>query len=381
MKNETRNAHLDEVYPHLPFEPTRGDGVWLEDASGRRVLDLYGGHAVAALGYGHPRLIEAIQQQASTMVFQTNAVHMDARARAANKLVDFAGGRLDRVFFVNSGAEANENALKLACKLTGRHRIIAVEHAFHGRTAAAAAVTWGSAASWYGFPRTPFDVTFVPRDDIEALETSMGEDVAAVILEPVQGLAGAFDLATDFVRAARRLTSASGSLLILDEVQTGIGRLGQPFGADLYDVTPDLMTTAKGLGGGFPCGALLLQDAVAREMKPGELGSTFGGGPLACAAIETVLDTITETKLLESVRQVSEQIRQQCVVGPVTGIQGAGFLLGLKTNMPAAEIRNALLERNIMAGTSANKNVLRLLPPLILESRHVELLADALGEL
>jgi acetylornithine/succinyldiaminopimelate/putrescine aminotransferase len=377
----TRNAHLDEVYPHLPFEPVRGEGVWLEDTNGRRVLDLYGGHAVAALGYGHPQLTEAIRVQAETMVFQTNAVPLAVRARAATKLAEFGGGRLPRVFFVNSGAEANENALKLACKLTGRSRVIAIEHGFHGRTAAAAAVTWGAARSWYGFPRTPFDVTFVPRDDIDALAAAAANDVAAVILEPVQGLAGAYDFDPAFVAAARELSLAAGAMLILDEVQTGVGRLGRPFGADIYDVTPDFLTTAKGLGGGFPCGAVLMGDDVANQLKPGELGTTFGGGPLACAAIEAVLDTITGTDLLASVRAVSAQIREQCVVGPVTGIRGTGFLLGLRTGPPAAEVRNALLERGILAGTSADPHVLRLLPPLILEPRHVALLAGALGEL
>lgn len=374
-------THLDEVYPHLPLEPVRGDGVWLEDRAGRRILDLYGGHAVAALGYGHPRLVAAIARQAEAMIFQTNAVPLAVRESAAAKLADFSGGRLARVFFVNSGAEANENALKLACKLTGRSRVVAIEHAFHGRTAAAAAVTFGSAETWYGFPRTPFDVTFVPRDDVPALKAAVDGDVAAVIIEPVQGLAGAYDFAPGFLAAAREITSAAGAMLILDEVQTGIGRLGEAFGADLYDVTPDFLTTAKGLGGGFPCGALLLHDDVAREMRPGELGTTFGGGPLACAAIEAVLDTITETNLLSSVREVAGLIRQRCVVGPVTGVCGAGFLVGLRTAQRATEVRDALLERDILTGTSADPHVLRLLPPLILEGRHVEQLAAALGDI
>ena len=374
-------THLDEVYPHLPFEPVSGKGVWLEDAAGRRMLDLYGGHAVAALGYSHPRLLGAIARQTKAMIFQTNAVPLAIRERAAAKLAEFGGGRLARVFFVNSGAEANENALKLACKLTGRSRVVAIEHAFHGRTAAAAAVTFGSAGRWYGFPQTPFDVTFVPRDDVQALTAAVDRDVAAVIIEPVQGLAGAYDFTPEFLAAARTATSAAGAMLILDEVQTGVGRLGAAFGADLYDITPDFLTTAKGLGGGFPCGALLMHDDVARELKPGELGTTFGGGPLACAAIEAVLDAITEEDLLASVREIAAQIRQTCVVGPVTGACGAGFLTGLRTEPPAAQVRDALLERGILTGTSADKHVLRLLPPLILESRHVEQLAAALGDI
>jgi acetylornithine/N-succinyldiaminopimelate aminotransferase len=377
----TSSAHLDEVYPHLAFQPIKGRGVYLEDSSGRQILDFYGGHAVAALGYAHPQLVAAIAEQAAAMLFQTNAVPLAIRDRAAAKLVEFAGGRLARVFFVNSGAEANENALRLACKLTGRSRVVAVEHGFHGRTAAAAAVTFGAAQSWYGFPRTPFDVTFVPRDDTNALRAAVGPDVAAFIVEPVQGLAGAYDLSAEFLQAARSVCDAAGAMLIFDEVQTGIGRLGQPFGADLFDITPDFLTAAKGLGGGIPCGALMLHDNVARSLKPGELGTTFGGGPVACAAMEAVIDTIVTTNLLQSVRDRSEEIRQRCLVGPVTDIQGAGLLLGLRTSVRAAEVRDALLERGILTGTSADPNILRLLPPLILESRHVDQLAAALGDL
>jgi acetylornithine/N-succinyldiaminopimelate aminotransferase len=375
------HAHLDEVYPLLPFEPVRGEGAYLEDAAGRRVLDLYGGHAVAALGYGHPKLVEAVAHQTRTMVFQSNAVRVAVRDRAADKLAEFAGGRLERVFFVNSGAEANENALKLACKLTGRSRVVALEHSFHGRTAAAAAVSWGAAKSWYGFPRTPFDVSFVPHDDVGALRDAIGPDTAAVIVEPVQGMAGAYDLSPDFLTAAREACDATGAMLIFDEVQSGMGRLGQSFGAVLYDVIPDFLTTAKGLAGGFPCGAVLLPAEIGRALKPGELGTTFGGGPVACAAIEAVIDTIAAENLLARVREVSADIRSRCMIGPVVSMQGAGFLLGLRTKPRAAAVRDALLDRDILTGTSADPHVLRLLPPLILESHDVDRLVAALGEL
>src|SRR5690606_9478595 len=168
----------------------------------------------------------------------------------------------------------------------GRPKVVAMEHSFHGRTAAAAAVTYGAQKSWYGFPRTPFDVEFVPRNDAAALAAAVDSSTAAVIVEPVQGLAGAFDFTTEFLQAARAACDRAGALLILDEVQSGMGRLGEPFGAQLHRVRPDLLTVAKGLGGGFPCGAVLLPDAIARELKAGALGTTFGGGPVACAAIE-----------------------------------------------------------------------------------------------
>ena len=374
-------ANLSEVYPLVPFLPVAGQGVYLRDAAGRRVLDLYGGHAVAALGYAHPRLTEAIARQAAELHYQSNIVAMRLRDEAAERLAAFAPTPLTRVFFVNTGAEANENALRIALRATGRSTVVAMEHAFHGRTAAAGAVSWGARKSWYGFPRMPFDVRFVPRDDADALRAAVDGDTAAVIVEPVQGVAGAFDFSKPFMAAARECCDRSGALLVLDEVQTGVGRLGAPFGADLYGVLPDLLTVAKGLGGGFPCAAVLMTDALAADLGNGALGSTFGGGPLACAAIKTVLEVIETDGLLAQVRDTAALIRATCVRGPVTGTCGAGLLTGLRTAPPAAAVHAALLRQDILTGTSADPHVLRLLPPLILNARHVARLAEALEEL
>jgi acetylornithine/succinyldiaminopimelate/putrescine aminotransferase len=375
------SAHLSEVYPTLSYQPVTGQGVYLEDAQQRRVLDLYGGHAVAGLGYGHPRLTEALLTQARQLLFQSNAITMRVRDEAADKLAAFAPDGLDRVFFVNSGAEANENALRLALQATGRKKVVAIERGFHGRTAAAGAVTWGARDRWYGFPNAPMDVTFVPRNDSAAMLDAVDDDTAAVIIEPVQGVAGAFDFSRPFMASAREACDARNAMLILDEVQTGVGRLGTPFGADYFGINPDLITAAKSLGGGFPCGAVLMRNELAKDLGPGALGSTFGGGPLACAVIVAVLDTITAEGLLANVTEVSALIRETCVRGPVTGIQGAGFLLGLKTTPPAATVRDALLDRDILAGTSGDPHILRLLPALILEPSHAERLAQALEEL
>lgn len=381
VPSSASGALLDEVYSTLPFAPVTGQGVYIEDAQGRRVLDLYGGHAVAVLGYAHPRLTAAIERQARELLFQSNAVPLAIRNRAADKLAEFAPNRVGRVFFVNSGAEANENALRLSLKLTGRNKIVAVEHGFHGRTAAAGAVTWGAREKWYAFPRTPMDVVFVPRDDTDALNAAVDTDTAAVIVEPVQGLAGAYDLAPDFLDAAREACDRAGALLILDEVQTGMGRLGEAFGAQLYGVEPDILTTAKGLAGGLPAGAVLMTREMAADLKPGELGTTFGGGPVVCAAIVAVIDAIVQDELLERVRSASAQLRALSGTGPVTDIQGAGLLLGLRTRPRAAAVRDALLERDILTGTSSDPHVLRLLPPLILEDEHVQILTAALGDL
>lgn len=372
--------HLLQVYPQLAIEPTGSDGVYLH-CGGRRVLDLYGGHAVAALGYNHPELLAALDEQAKALFFQSNAVALDVRARAADALIDFAPDNLERVFFANSGAEANENALRLACRLTGRTRVAAIEHGFHGRTAGAGAVTWGSADSWYGFPRPPFDVDYMPRDAVSAVGDKITDDTAAVILELVQGVAGAYDLDPAFVTAIADACKTVGALLIVDEVQSGVGRCGAPFASNIYRVKPDLLTAAKSLGGGFPCAALLTTADVAAEVRPGDLGTTFGGGPLACALIETVLRVIRRDGLVERARELHEQLRAALPLGPVAALQGKGLLAGLRCSRSARDVQAELLAADILTGSSADPNVVRLLPPLTVEQQHIDQLLNALATL
>ena len=380
MSHDTTD-HLAPVFAHFPLDVVDAQGVYLHTDDGRRVLDLYGGHAVAALGYNHPRWVEALTSQARALCFQSNAAPLAVRRRAAAKLVEFCGLGLDTVFFVNSGAEANENALKLACKMTGGDKVIAIEGAFHGRTAAAGAVTWGAQAKWYGFPQTPFEVQFIKPCGYEELVRVIDDRTAAVIVEPVQGVAGAVAMPKDFLEALRFRCSENGSVLIFDEVQCGVGRTGYAFAANYFGVTPDIITTAKALGAGFPVSALLAADHVAAYMKLDSLGTTFGGGPMACAVVEAVIDAIVEEKLLDNVRARSQEIRETCIVGPVTDVQGAGLLLGLRTTRPAKQVQSELLAHNILTGTSADPDVLRILAPYILASEHVAQLRDALAQL
>ncbi len=377
---ELEERYLLPVYKHLPVEPVRGEGVWLETREGRRLLDLYGGHAVALLGYGHPRLLAALAQQAAELQFQSNAVVNLVRGRAAEALVGFAPEGLDQAFFVNSGAEANENALRLAFRKTARRKVVALEGAFHGRTAAAAAVSWGS-ERWYGFPGKPFDVEFVPRGDYGRLAEAIDGDTAALILEPVQGLAGAYALGRDYLVAAREATEREGALLIFDEVQCGLGRSGAPFSARLHGVTPDLLTVGKGLAGGLPAAAVLARPEALPALAAGDLGTTFGGGPLVCAAIEATLGAIIEEGLMPRVRVVSRAICGLAGRGPVVAVQGEGLLLGLRTRRPAREIQAELLAQDILVGTSDDPFVVRLLPPLTLGLEHVAILAAALDGL
>jgi acetylornithine/N-succinyldiaminopimelate aminotransferase len=375
------SGHLANVFAQYPVEVAHGEGVWLHARDGRKILDFYGGHAVAGLGYAHPRWLAALERQARQMAFQTNALPMLIRERAAAKLTKFAALGLDTVFWLNSGAEANENALKLAFKITGRSKAVALEQSFHGRTAAAGALTWGALKKWYGFPRTPFDVAFTPRDDAAALERNIDSDTAAVIVEPVQGVGGAYPIGKPMLQALRQRCDDVGAMLIFDEVQCGVGRSGSPFAANVYGVTPDILTAAKALGNGFPVSALLLSRRIAAQLKVDDMGTTFGGGPMACAIAEAVIDTIESESLLANVRQVSNYIRSSCIVGPITGVQGLGFLLGLKTSRPAKEVQAALLDKNILAGTSADPHILRLLPAYIMNEGHVDQLSDALAKI
>lgn len=368
------------VYGQLPFVPERASGCHIFTHDGRRILDLYGGHAVVALGYGHPRLVEAIRAQSAKLLFQSNAVALQIRAEAAEELTRAAPAGLERAFFVNSGAEANENALRMALTATGRKKVLAITQGFHGRTAAAAAVTW-NADKWYGFPAKPFDVDFIPRNDIDAARSMIDGSIAAVIFEPVQGVAGAFDLSTEFIEALRQETRQHGALLIADEVQSGMGRCGHYFAIEAHGITPNLITTAKALGGGIPCGAVLCTDAIAAHFAVGDLGSTFGGGPLAAAAIAATVQAIADEKLLANVRAREAQIREQCIAGPVRKIQGMGLLLGLVCDRPAIEVRDALLDHDVLTGTSSDPQVLRILAPLVLQEKHVRHLAEALQEI
>ena len=378
------------VYKRLDEEIVEGDGPRVRTRGGRELIDFYGGHAVAVLGYRHPRLLEALRRQAERLHFQTNLVELETRRRACRDLARFAPAGLDRVFLVSSGAEANENALRLAFRgREERTRVVALEGGFHGRTAAAGACSWGSVSpergkrsdTWYAFSRAPFDVAWVPHDDAQALAGAVDERTAAVILEPVQGLAGSRALSRELLRTAREVTERHGAWLIADEVQCGMGRAGTPFAIEAAGVVPDVITTAKGLAGGFPAGAVIAPAAVADALPPGSLGTTFGGGPLACELIRVVVEALSEPGFLERVTALGERIRATCRVGPVVEIQGRGLLLGLRCDRPAGEVLAALRERGILAGGAADPRVVRLMPPLTLEDDDVAALEQALGDI
>lgn len=366
------------VYAQMPLVAVSGHGSWLVDEQGGEWLDAYGGHAVAATGHCHPHVVRAIQDQAARLVFYSTAVPHRLRERLADMLAERCPGDLSRVFFCNSGAEANENALGLARKVTGRRTIVSVEGGWHGRTLACVAVTDGekyeAAAARAATPVS----RKVPFDDAAALSRAVDREVAAVIVEPVQGLTGARACSEEFLRAARAACDQAGALLIFDEVQCGVGRTGAFTAAEQYGVTPDVLTLAKGLASGVPIGAMVATRAATAAVRQGDLGSTFGGGPIASAAGIATLEVIDREDLMGNVRRVSARLREGAARLAVTGVRGRGLLLGFRLSKPAQEVQQALFGYRVLVGTSTDPAVLRLLPALSFSEGDADHLLDAL---
>ncbi|HWA41155.1 MAG TPA: aminotransferase class III-fold pyridoxal phosphate-dependent enzyme, partial [Gemmatimonadales bacterium] len=280
------------TYAQFPIHPVRGEGSWLYEEDGSRWLDCYGGHAVSSTGHCHPHVVTAIQDQASQLIFYSMAIDLPQRHRLAAELARRCPGDLSKVFFCNSGAEANENALLIARKATGRSQIVSVSGGWHGRTLGVAAVTDGAK---YQAPAvragTPLSIK-VPFNDPAAFDGGMGPTIAAVIVEPVQGMSGAKECTPEFLKAARAACDRHGAVLIYDEIQCGVGRTGRFTAAESYGVTPDIVTLAKGLASGLPIGATVITSALAAKLDSGDLGSTFGGGPVPCAAALATLEVM-----------------------------------------------------------------------------------------
>lgn len=360
----------------LPVTFVSGEGALLWDQGGRTYWDFYGGHAVTLVGQAHPRWIAALTEQARTLTFVTTACDVPIRTRAAERLCAFTG--MDRVFFVNSGAEANEAALKVARKATGRPVVVAMEDGFHGRTMGAL-----GASHRYRDQHAPAhgEVRFVPFGDADALADVLDGQVAAVITEPVQGMAGVVVPPAGWLAEVERLCRANGSLLVCDEVQCGMGRMGVPLAAHRSGVRPDLATVGKGVGGGFPVAALLLTEDVAATVAPNDHGSTFGGGPLAMAAVDATLSILTEERLLPRAAALGAHMLDRLARVPgVRHVRGAGAWAGVVLDRPAKPVAQALLERGFVVGTATDPFVLRLAPPAVTPPYAVDLLADALGE-
>jgi acetylornithine aminotransferase/acetylornithine/N-succinyldiaminopimelate aminotransferase len=366
------------TYKKMPIAAERGEGVWIYTSDGDKYLDLYGGHAVAGTGHCHPHVVNALRTQAGELLFYSNLVYSSARARAAEKLVSIAPESLTKAFFCNSGTEANENAMRMARMATKREQIITFTGGFHGRTADAISATFLGRYREIGKPNVPGHLE-AEFGNIDSVRELADETVAAIMLEPIQSMAGVRMAQPEFYRELRRLCDERGIVLIYDEVQTGIGRTGEWFFAGSDGVVPDIVTLAKALGSGVPVGACLVTDAIASHIKENDLGTTFGGGMLAMAAVTATLEAIENDRMLANVKTVEAHLRQRLrEVEQVVAVHGRGLLLGVEFNDKAQPIHQALLERKVITGTSSNPKVLRLLPPLCLQKEHVDMFVDAL---
>ena len=363
------------TYKKMPIAAERGEGVWIYTSDGDKYLDLYGGHAVAGTGHCHPHVVNAISKQAGELLFYSNLVYSSARARAAEKLVSIAPAPLTKTFFCNSGTEANENAMRMARMATGREKIITFSGGFHGRTADSISATFLGKYRELGKPNVPGHLE-AEFGNVESVRALADDTVAAIMLEPIQSMAGVRMAGPEFYIALRTLCDERGIVLIYDEVQTGVGRTGHWFFAGSEaggGVVPDIVTLAKSLGSGVPVGACLVTDAIASHIKENDLGTTFGGGMLAMAAVTATLEAIEQDRMLENVRRVEAYLRSRLrEVEQVEAVHGLGFLLGIEFKETAATVHKRLLERKIITGTSSNPRVLRLLPPLCLTEEHVD---------
>lgn len=382
MLSPTDHPALLPVYATFPLRAVSGHGSWLVDEDGEEWLDAYGGHAVATCGHSHPAIVRAIGEQAGKLIFYSTAVPHAGREKLAEAIAQRSPGDLGKVFFCNSGAEANENALGLARRKTGRSLVVSMRGGWHGRTAATLACTDGAryqaGAERAGVPLS----RKVPFNDIAALESAVDETVAAVLIEPVQGFSGAREASVEFLQAARAVCDRTGARLLFDEVQCGSGRLGTFTAAETFGVIPDALTLAKGLAAGLPIGAVVARPSLVDGITVGDLGSTFGGGPVPCAAALANLSVIDDEMLLSNVAEVSAWIRGQLEgLSRVRRVHGLGFLLGAELDAPAAEVQRALWKRRILTGTSTDPNTLRLLPPLSFSRFEAGLLMNGLREI
>ena len=366
---------LFDVYSLLDMEPVKASGAYLWDKEGVEYLDFYGGHAVISIGHTHPHYVEKITDQLSKIGFYSNAVVNSLQVELAEKLGELSGYPDYELFLCNSGAEANENALKLASFTTGRERVLAMKAAFHGRTSMAVAVTDNPKIQ---APVNCTDkVSFVELNDVEALKKELATgEYAAVIIEPIQGVGGIQVASDEFLKTAREACDATGTMLIIDEIQAGYGRSGKFFAHQWSGVKADIITLAKGIANGFPVGAVMVSPAI--PAKKGMLGTTFGGSHLACAAAIAVADVVKAENLVENARKMGEKIVEGIKgTSGVKEIRGSGLMIGVDLSVPQADFRRVLREKyHIMTGLSG-QYTLRLLPPLVIGEREVERFVEA----
>ena len=374
IKQITKGGLFD-VYSLWNIEPVKAKGCTVWDVNGVEYLDLYGGHAVISIGHTHPHYTAMLKKQIDNIVFYSNSVQNSLQVQLSEKLGELSGYTDYSLFLCNSGAEANENALKLASFQTGKKKILAFNEAFHGRTSAAVAIS--DNPSIQAPVNMGHDVTFVPLNDITAVEQALQtDDYAAVIIEPIQGVAGIFVAESEFMEQLQTLCNKHNAVLIADEVQSGYGRSGKFFAHQYANVQPDIIVMAKGMGNGFPIGGILISPSI--DAKKGMLGTTFGGNHLACAAAIAVLDIIKEENLIDNAAKMGTYLQEQLKdCEGIKAIRGEGLMIGIELEDKFVELRNKLLfEDHIFTGGAKN-NVMRLLPPLSITKEEIDTFIEA----
>lgn len=368
---------LFNVYPLFDITPVKAKDVFVYDENDKEYLDLYGGHAVISIGHSHPEYVKSITDQVAKLGFYSNSIQNPIQVELASKLIQLSGCRDYELFLCNSGAEANENALKLASFHTNKKKVIAFKNSFHGRTSAAVAAT--DNAKIIAPINAQQEVEILALGDLESLEKSLAKnDVCAVIIECIQGVGGLDESTTAFYEGIDRLCKKYNTCFIADEVQSGYGRTGDFFAFQKYSVTPDIISIAKGMGNGFPIGGILIHPNI--KASYGLLGTTFGGNHLACVAGLSVLNVIEQKNLMENVRFISEYfIRIANTIPQIKNIKGRGLMLGLEFDFPISELRKKLIyDYQIFTGSAKNPNLLRILPPLTIGKAHVNQFFEAL---
>lgn len=376
------SKYIMQTYGRQPIALTHGEGALLWDADGNEYIDFFAGIAVNALGQSHPKIIETIKKQAEKLIHVSNVYYTEEQVKLAEKLVEIT--IFERVFYANSGAEANEGAIKLARKYTGKGEIIATNNSFHGRTLVTVTAT-GQDKYKEPFKPLPSGFKHVPFGDSEAIANAIGDDTAAVLVEAIQGEGGVVVPPENYLKEVEAICREKNVLFILDEVQTGFGRTGEMFAYELYGIKPDVMTIAKALGNGYPIGGLLARGDVATAFDYGDHGSTFGGNPLGCAVAMTVIDAIKDENLLENSKTVGKYLKDNLIqLGEkydcITDVRGYGLFLAIELDRESAEFTNKMREKGFLINSTAG-NVLRFAPPLIITKNHVDKMIVALDGL
>jgi acetylornithine/succinyldiaminopimelate/putrescine aminotransferase len=366
----TEDRYQLKTYAKLPLVLDRGRGCYVYDQDGNEYLDLYGGHAVVSTGHCHPRVVEAIRTQVEEILFYSNVVYSSVRARAVKKLMEFAGPPYWQAFLANSGSEANENAIKVARALTGRTDVLSLSNSFHGRT-------YGSLSSTGVSHYAEYLNTPVPGHrilDLQEVAHAVDSDTAAVLLEPIQSMGGVEEVPEQTLHQIHDACRSHGAFLIFDEVQTGVGRTGSFLYAGTAGIYPEMVTLAKGIASGVPASALLVTREVAEKVRSGDLGATFGGAPVSCAAMEATLQVLEEEDLIRNAARIGSYLRQELETLPwVAEVRGRGLLLGIKIQGGTAkDLGRFLRASRILTGTSSDPSVLRLLPPLVLGRKEAD---------